>query len=61
MPYGIAQCHLGVVIFPFLPQPKLVLDLAIPKGCETVLTWAAVIFQDSLPAKDGHPTHLSHK
>jgi len=37
-----------------LPQPKLVLDLAIPEGCKAELTWVVVTSQDSLPAKDGH-------
>jgi len=31
-------CHPTEVTFPPLPQPKLVLDLAIPKGCKAELT-----------------------
>jgi len=31
-------CHPAEVTFPPLPQPKLVLDLAIPKGCKAELT-----------------------
>jgi len=40
LPYGITQCHLppGRGDFPPLPQPKLVLDLATPKGCKAELT-----------------------
>jgi len=32
-------CHPAEVIFPPLPQPKLVLDLATPEGCKAELTW----------------------
>jgi len=31
-------CHPAEVTFPPLPQPKLVLDLATPKGCKAELT-----------------------
>jgi len=31
-------CHPAEVTFPLLPQPKLVLDLATPKGCKAELT-----------------------
>jgi len=31
-------CHPAEVTFPPLPQPKLVLDLAIPEGCKAELT-----------------------
>jgi len=48
----------GTDVFPSLPQPKLVLDLATPEGCEAELTWVVVISQDSLPAKY---SHLSQK
>jgi len=37
LPYGITQ-HPAEVPFPPLPQPKLVLDLATPKGCKAELT-----------------------
>jgi len=47
-------CHLAVVTFPDLPQPKLVLDLATLDGCEAELTWVVVISQDSLPTKNDH-------
>jgi len=40
--------------FPPLPQTKLVLNLATPEGRKAELTWVVVIFQDSLPAKDGY-------
>jgi len=33
-------CHLAVVIFPPLPQPKLVLDLATPERCRAEFTWS---------------------
>jgi len=37
MPYEITQCYLppGRGDFPPLPQPKLVLDLATPEGCNS--------------------------
>ena len=40
MPYGITQCYLhpAEVIFPPLPQPKLVLDLATTERCKAELT-----------------------
>jgi len=40
MPYGITQCYLSSSSgdFPALPQPKLVLDLAIPEGCKAEVT-----------------------
>ena len=31
-------CHPAEATFPPLPQPKLVLDLATPKGCKAELT-----------------------
>jgi len=31
-------CHLAEVTFPPLSQPKLVLNLATPEGCEAELT-----------------------
>jgi len=31
-------CHPAAVTFPPLPQPKLVIDLAIPEGCKAELT-----------------------
>jgi len=31
-------CYPAEVTFPPLPQPKLVLDLATPKGCKAELT-----------------------
>jgi len=46
------------VTFPPLPQPKLVLDLATPRGCQAQFTWLMIMSQDSLPAKD---SHLSQK
>jgi len=49
-----ATCHPAAVIFPPLPQPKLVLDLVTPEGCKAELTWVVVTSQDNLPAKDGH-------
>ena len=56
MPYGThsVSYYPAVVTLPRLPQLKLVLHLAIPEGCKGELTWMVVIFQDSLPAKDGH-------
>ena len=40
MPYGITHTsHPAEVTFTPLPQPKLVLDLATPKGCKAELTW----------------------
>jgi len=47
-------CHPAEVTFPPLPQPKLVLDLATPEGCNAELTWVVVIYKDSVPAKYGH-------
>ena len=40
VPYGITQCYLppGRADIPRLPQPKLVLDLAMPEGCKAELT-----------------------
>jgi len=35
-------CHPAEVTFPHLPQPKLILDLATPKGCKSDLTWLVV-------------------
>jgi len=32
-------CHQAEVTCPHLPNPKLVLDLAIPEGCKAELTW----------------------
>ena len=40
--------------FPAFTPLKLVLDLATPEGCKAELTWAVVIFQNSLLAKNGH-------
>jgi len=31
-------CHPTEVAFPSLPQPKPVLDLAVPRGCKAELT-----------------------
>jgi len=31
-------CHPAELIFPPLPQPKMVLDLATPEGCKAQLT-----------------------
>jgi len=45
---------MAVVNFLPLPQPELVFDLAIREGYKAELTWALVISQDSLPAKDDH-------
>jgi len=44
LPYGITRCYLppAEVTFPPLPQPKLVLDLATPKGCKAELTWMVI-------------------
>jgi len=36
-------CHSAAVTFPPLSQPKLVLDLATPEGCNSELTWVVVI------------------
>jgi len=47
-------CHPAAMTFPPLPQTKLVLNLATPEGRKAELTWVVVIFQDSLPAKDGY-------
>jgi len=33
-------CHPAEVTFPPLPQPKLVLDLATPKGCKAELVYS---------------------
>jgi len=33
-------CHPAEVTFPPSPQPKLVIDLATPKGCKAELTYA---------------------
>ena len=41
-------CHPEVVTFPPLLQPKLVLDLATPEGCQAELTWVVVISQVTL-------------
>ena len=38
------NCHPAEVTFPPLPQPKLVLDLAILERCKAELTWVVVIF-----------------
>jgi len=40
IPYGITQCYLppGRGDFLAFTQPKLVLDLATPKGCKAELT-----------------------
>jgi len=35
-------CHPAEVTLPPLPQPKLVLDLATPKGCKAELTYDVV-------------------
>jgi len=32
-------CHPAEVTFPPFPQPKLVLDLATPKGCKAELSY----------------------
>jgi len=47
-------CHPAEATFPPLPQPKLLLNLATPKGCKAELTWVLAIFQDRLPVRDGH-------
>ena len=57
-------CHPAEVTFPPLPEPKLVLDLAIPEGCKAELTctpsvhplteWTIPVF--AFPAEPG--THL---
>jgi len=47
-------CHPAEVTFLPLPQPKLVLDLATPKGCKAELTWVVVTSQDSIPARNDH-------
>jgi len=49
-------CHPAALTFPPLPQPKLVLDLATPKGCKAELTSVVVISEDSLLAKYSHPS-----
>ena len=36
-PFGVT-CHLTEVTFLPLPQPKLLLDYATPKGCKAELT-----------------------
>jgi len=41
-------CHPAEVTFPPLPQPKLVLSLALEK-CKAELTWMVVVSQHSLP------------
>ena len=40
MPYGITQCYLPPDSgdFPFLPQSKVVLDIATAEGCTAELT-----------------------
>jgi len=40
-------CHPAEVTFPLLPQQKLVLDLATPRGCKAKLTWVVVTSKDS--------------
>jgi len=47
-------CHPAAMTFPPLPQPNLILDLAIPKEHKAELTLVVVISQDSLSAKDGN-------
>jgi len=47
-------CHQAEVTYPPLPQPKLVLDLATPKGCKAELIKVVVTSQDSLPVRNGH-------
>ena len=42
-------CHLAVVTFPPLPQPKLVFNFATLEGCKAELTSVVVISQESLP------------
>jgi len=51
LPYGShsVTCHLSVVTFTPLPQPKPVLNLATPEGCKAELTCVVVISQYSLP------------
>jgi len=39
-------CHPTEVTFLPLPQPKLVLDLAPPEGCQAELIWVVIISQD---------------
>ena len=36
-------CHPAELIFPPLPRPKLVLDLATPEGCKTELTYMVYV------------------
>jgi len=53
-PYGITQCYLspGSGDFHALPQPKMVLDLATPEGCEAKLTYVVVtVTQTVYPPK----------
>jgi len=53
-----ATCHSAVVTFPPLPQPKLILELAIPEGCKAEMIQVVVTSQDSLPPKTD--TYLSN-
>ena len=39
----VTSYHPVEVIFPPLPQRKLVLDLATPEGCKAELTWVVVV------------------
>jgi len=39
-------CHPATVTYPSLLQPKLVLDLATPKGCKAEMICVVVRFQD---------------
>jgi len=54
MPYGITQYYLQQWLSRLYSQPKLVIDLAAPKGCKAELTWVVVISQDNLPTEDRH-------
>jgi len=49
-------CHPAAVTFPpALPQLKLVLDLATPKGCKAELTWVVRCVSELLNNKKGIP------
>ena len=59
MSYGITQCYLpppGSGDFPaFTPEPKLVRDLATPKGCKAELSYVVVTSPKALYLPgDGH-------
>jgi len=52
MPYGIHSItgHPAAVTVPPLPQPKLALDLATPRGCKVELTRIVVTSEQSVMA-----------